>query len=523
MKSITSPALNVNIPEKALYLLPLLPVVFFFAHSFSRFTELILTKEVLLLFFIYTTASYLLFALLRFIFRLPLPVSFCSCVLLTTGFLFFGALQDMLFLSGRLHFLSNSFVLLSVILASVSVLIVIFKRNKSPLFKTNRYLLVLFSLFILYEAAAAGLVFIMGKNANNIARNMTTPLPLPDKNTQAENAPDIYYILFDAYTSRRALKQYWNFDNDIWPFLEEKGFFTLDSAFSNYTSTPFSVSSIFNMQYLKGAEPYLHSNSSNFLIGRKTYLNNILFEFLKKRGYDFSVYSQLEDQELLTTFGFLGVEKPVNWLRKLTAERIWLNPWIQEKFSRIFNRPGKEPSMIRKSMASFRKYNASAISHLLMPCTDSLKQKNGKPLFSFTHLMLPHDPYQVDENGNFIPSAKPGGGDMNGYLQQVKYSNKLIREAITCLLSDTVKKKIIIIQGDHGYRHNAGAPAERQYDALHAVYFYNKDYAGMNKQMSHVNTFRTVINKFFGGNLSLLKDSIKMLNRKNIEAAAEPY
>jgi Sulfatase len=129
-------------------------------------------------------------------------------------------------------------------------------------------------------------------------------------------------------------------------------------------------------------------------------------------------------------------------------------------------------------------------------------------VFSYTHFMVPHDPYQVDENGNVIPFAKPGGQDMNGYLKQLKYSNKLIREITQQLLKDSSRKKIIIIQGDHGYRHYTNAPETEPYGALNAIYFYNKDYAGLYKKISLVNTYRVVLNVFFGCQIPLLKDSI---------------
>ncbi|MBL0130271.1 MAG: hypothetical protein IPP43_03395 [Chitinophagaceae bacterium] len=97
---------------------------------------------------------------------------------------------------------------------------------------------------------------------------MTSPINITKLNTQ-QIKPDIYHIVFDSYANRPTLKEYWDYDNDIYPFLNSRGFFTVDSAFSNYNSTPFSISSTFNLQYLKGAEPYQYSNSSNFLVGQE--------------------------------------------------------------------------------------------------------------------------------------------------------------------------------------------------------------------------------------------------------------
>ncbi|MES1198268.1 MAG: hypothetical protein ABUL41_03230, partial [Chitinophagaceae bacterium] len=124
------------------------------------------------------------------------------------------------------------------------------------------------------------------------------------------------------------------------------------------------------------------------------------------------------------------------------------------------------------------------------------------------HFMLPHEPYVLDENGNYIPTAKPEVNDMKGYLGQLKYSNKLIRQITDCLLQDTIRKKIIIFQGDHGYRSYTNAPVSASYGALCAVYFYNKDYTDLKKTLSHVNTYRVILNNCFNYNIPLLKDSI---------------
>jgi phosphoglycerol transferase MdoB-like AlkP superfamily enzyme len=171
----------------------------------------------------------------------------------------------------------------------------------------------------------------------------------------------------------------------------------------------------------------------------------------------------------------------------------------------LFNKSPKTLPIIRKSMESFRNYNQNAIKQIETLCNEKPKH----PLFSFTHFMLPHDPYQVDENGNFISGSIPNNTDMQGYLRQLKYCNKLITSITECLLKDSTRKKIIIIQGDHGYRHYTDAPIEKKYEALNAIFFYNQDYNGLTNTFSHVNTFRIVINKFFNGHMPMLKDSIK--------------
>ena len=495
---------NIKTEKRVIILLLILPNIFFFLHNLAEFMERILTDEVLYLFIAYSIVSIFLFIIIKSVFRQTSLFAAIFSNLIITVFLFFGILQDFLLRFKQFGFLSNTFFLLISAITLLFIISYFIRKNKKRMKPTSRYLLMLFSVLISYESILIAYKTATGKTIAAITDRMISPVKI-ETDSIAEK-PDIYYIVFDGYTGPASLKEYWGFENDIYPYLNSRGFYTIDSAFSNYKSTPFSISSVLNLQYLTGSEPYLYSNSSNFLIGQQVYKKNILFSFLKKQQYDFSIFSQLENKKMLTAFGFLGVEKPVNWLRKLTIERIYLDPWKLNKLKSLFSLGSAQQTVKLESMMKFDGYNKKAIDHIFSDCDKSSEGKLSKPVFSYTHFMLPHDPYLRDESGNLVDSPQPGGMNMNGYLRQIKYSNLLIKKITDCLLSDTSRKKIIIIQGDHGYRHNPDAPENRQFEALNAIYFYNQDYKGLRKNMSHVNTFRVVLNNIFGSHLLLLDD-----------------
>ena len=490
------------------YLLPFLPVIFFFSHNLTRFIELILTLEVLFLFIFYSLFSFLIFLCSSKILKWSIPFSLFLSYLLSVVFLFFGLIQDYLFQLKISLFLSNTLFLFACFTIVILLLSIQLKNNKKKLKTVNRFFTILFLALIVFESGVLCYKIISGKTIAAITNKMTAPIQFNDRDSTKE-LPDIYYFIFDSYTNRPALNKYWGYENDIYDFLNSKDFFTVDSATSNYKSTPYSISSVLNLQYLIGAAGYQHTNSSNFLTGLWLYRNNILYNFLKKNGYTFSNFSQLESEKLQTGFGFLGVEKPVTWLRKQTMERIYVDPWMWNKLNRIFGGNKSDEAITIKSMKIFDSYNKNALAHIQSNCNSYVKRYNtSPPLFCFTHFMLPHNPYLVDENGNYTGISNPDGENMNGYLGQVKYANQLIRQITNCLLSDTTRNKIIIFQGDHGYRHFKDAPVEMQFETLNAFYFYNKNYNGLRKDLSNVNTFRVVINNFFEENLLLLKDSI---------------
>lgn len=498
--------------DKISFLLPVFPIIFFFLHNINQFNELIFTSGVLILFIIYSSVSFFLFIGLKKLIKLSSTQSLFLSTLIITIFLFFGISQNLLFGLKQFHFLSNSFFLLFLSFAAIITVLYFIKKKKNHPVMANRFIVLLFLVLISYEIIILSVTMVRGNSVYAMAKEMTSPL-LIEKKSSPEIKPDIYYIIFDSYTNLPTFKEFWNYDNDIYPFLSSKGFYTVDSAFSNYKYTPFSMSSIFNLQYIKGAEPYLYHNSSNFLIGQRTYKDNLLFSFLKKEKYQLSIFSLFENEDLLTGFGFLGVDKPSNWLRRQTMERVYMNPWIAGKIMKFFNWSDKLPYMIKESMKNFRDYNGLAVKHIFSDCEKNAKSDKIPPQFNYTHFMIPHDPYQVDKDGNFITSAQPSTNDMNGYLEQVKYCNKLMKEITECLQADTSRKKIIIFQGDHGYRYYNNTPVIKQYGALNAIYFYNKDYKGLSKKMSHINTYRIILNKFFRTELPILKDSIIGINK----------
>ena len=63
--------------------------------------------------------------------------------------------------------------------------------------------------------------------------------------------PDIYFIILDTYADYNILKDLFNFDNiEFLSYLSEKGFFVVENSFSNYHTSPLSIPSMMNMEYI---------------------------------------------------------------------------------------------------------------------------------------------------------------------------------------------------------------------------------------------------------------------------------
>lgn len=486
------------------FLLVLLPVLFFFLHNANRFRELIFSDGTILLMFAYAIVAVCLYILFLRLFRLGSHQAAVIAALAMTFFLFFGSFQDLLLRQNKIQFAGKAIVLLTVAAALIGIVIRYFQKNRSGGRKPRLYLLTLFAILTIYESAMLVFILASGKSWTNITRNMTRPV-LPEKALSVTDNPDIYHIVFDGYTHSGELKAYWNYDNDLDSFLSSNGFFIVDSGTANYNFTPYSMGSVFNLQYLRGAEPYLARNAANFFVGLIPYRNNELFEFLKQQHYKISVFSLLNDPKQVEGLGEFAPEKPVTWLRKQTLERIWLNPWITHKIRRLLGRKQELPPAVIKSLRYYSDYNKQALDYITSGCR---QKQEAPPAFTYVHFMLPHEPYVFDENGAISLTVKSPVNDKENYLSQVKYANKLIRRITECLLADSSREKIIILQGDHGYRSYPDEPVTSEYKAFNAFYFYDHDYSGLKKDISHVNTYRVIANHVFKTTLPLLTDSI---------------
>jgi hypothetical protein len=218
------------------------------------------------------------------------------------------------------------------------------------------------------------------------------------------------------------------------------------------------------------------------------------------------VHSFLFSDDQLNSFGTFAPGNRQNWLREQTLERIYVSPWLLNSIINLFRKNKSMPESVNRSVRNCVDYNNQALQNILHKETS--EKGKDRPVFSYTHFLLPHDPYLYDENGH-EKKVLTDDNEMNNYLQQVKYANSIIRKIVSILLDDSARKKIIIIQGDHGFRNFSNSvPLQEQFRNFNAIYFPGQNYNIVATNPGMINTFRIILNNFFNSNLPLLKDSI---------------
>jgi hypothetical protein len=468
--------------------------VFFVFHGFVENFDFVPTADALLLTATYLVATSVLVFLSWLFYRNFARA--CLVAFLIMGFhFFFGSMHDFLkkvfpglFLSKYSFILSLGFLLLIVSIVAIK------KMRQQLLSRVTAYLNFLIVVLLLIDGGM--LVRKLGFHDHKtlaLSKNFTTCDGCPK--------PDFYFILADEYAGNTELKDIFHFDNsDFEAQLTSRGFHVLNSSFSNYNYTPFSMASILNMEYL-------HLKDTTRMGVDLAYCyqqikNNDLVNFFQDNGYQFYNYSvfNFEHQPAPVHETFLPVRT------RLITSQTFLSRVQRDLWFHTITFFKSKKSV--RDLTYYNKQNNQVIYALTWQVA---RQKTATPKFVYTHLMMPHYPYYYDKDGKELPFERlvEGNqvhqGDYIGYLQ---YSNTKLLELIDHIKNSSTGPPIIVLMGDHGFRHFV-EPVDRKYHFMNfaSVYFPGQNYSTLTDSSSSVNLIREILNSQFSQHLERLKDS----------------
>ncbi|NIM93570.1 MAG: hypothetical protein GTO18_07650, partial [Anaerolineales bacterium] len=138
--------------------------------------------------------------------------------------------------------------LVPLTLALLAVLIYWVIRTKRSMRNVTQFLNLLAVLAIAFPLYSLTTYAIHNGGQILSSQSETDELILP----VAEPAPDIYYIILDAYAREDTLKEVYDYDNSTFVnALEDRGFYVVDQSRSNYSYTSLSIASSLNMDYVE--------------------------------------------------------------------------------------------------------------------------------------------------------------------------------------------------------------------------------------------------------------------------------
>jgi hypothetical protein len=321
------------------------------------------------------------------------------------------------------------------------------------------------------------------------------------------NPPDIYYIILDMYTRQDALQHDYQYDNSAFlNGLIQMGFYVADCSRSNYDMTTNSLASSLNMDYLPQLNPAIRSGETNTNLVTSLLSNNKVRNLLRASGYK-----------------IVAFETGYAWDSWTDAD-LYLKPQYGSSLARQIT---PFDSLLLKTTAMtavtdansiFSKANLNSINapfseHIsreeyILNKLGSLATLKG-PKFVFAHILIPHYPFIFKPDGslqtdaNFYQSQNaPTSPEYfkEGYRDQVAFIDSQITRIVQSLISQSKTPPIIILQGDHG------AKGDNRLEILNAYYLPGRE-SKLYSSITPVNTFRLVLDQYFGGIYSFLPDA----------------
>jgi hypothetical protein len=343
--------------------------------------------------------------------------------------------------------------------------------------------------------------------------------------SQNEQQPDIYYIILDAYGRQDTLQRYYTIDNS--EFIDELGrlgFYVASESTSNYPQTLLSVASSLNYQYIDNSLMQIKPKSEDRRGLTKKINHSRIRETLRGVGYDFiafdaGYYTSADDAD--NYYKYLG---PQNQGLSLFLP---MNPFEGLLFEKSIMRPLLDYKLIpQQSLVNILETPYTHHAGRILFIFDKLTQVpdlEGNH-FAFAHIIAPHPPFVFGPNGEMLSHSRSFtlGNSMyvvqnndeyiKGYRDELPYLNSLVIKTVEVILAKSKVPPIIIIQGDHGpgtyvdWDSKANTNLPDRFSILNAYYFGKHDYTDLYPSISPVNTFRVVLNVFFGTDLELLPD-----------------
>ncbi len=338
---------------------------------------------------------------------------------------------------------------------------------------------------------------------------------IPSADLSSEAAlPDIYYIILDGYGREDVLQEVYRYDNsELLDYLATQGFYVADSSRANYCQTALSLASSLNLKYLDYVAERVGTDYRRRGPLSDAIHDNTVFRFLKQRGYAIVTFAS----------GWSATEVR-------TADVYMAARWYPGEFEGDLIDMTPIP-FVGRALGVGAMYDMYALQRERILYTfDHLADATELegPVFVFAHIVAPHPPFVLGRDGEAID---PGFGFtlndgnhlikegrlvrdeyLRGYVDQLMYTNRRLQSTLDEILSRSAEDPIIILQSDHGpgsgldWDDPYNTDLKERLSILNAYYLPGKGSAELYAGITPVNTFRLILDLYFGTDCGLLED-----------------
>ncbi len=324
-------------------------------------------------------------------------------------------------------------------------------------------------------------------------KGVTAVETAPGEGKTEKVLPDIYYIILDAYSRTDILKKIYGYDNtEFLTSLEGMGFYVVDCSQSNYGQTELSLASSLNFNYLSKLGDSFTPTSLDRAPLWPLIKDSAVMQYLKGLGYKVVAFKTGFSWTELTDADIYLAPQLIKW-----QINEFQYMWLQTTIGRVLL-DEEALKMLGNPDALFRQRTEFALEKLrVLPSI-------GGPKFVFAHLIIPHPPFVFGPNGEEVSSGSgvTTGLAGQGYVDQTIFIDKQLEDIVPTIIANSSNPPIIIIQSDHGTGAAGGADHMANLSAL-----YLPGHEGLlYPTMTNVNTFRVILDEYFGQTLPLLPD-----------------
>jgi hypothetical protein len=324
---------------------------------------------------------------------------------------------------------------------------------------------------------------------------------------QSARYPNIYYVVLDAYGRADVLRDLYRYDNiDLLGHLRQRGFHVARYATSNYALTTQSLASSLNFRYVHDGAPGTGADAGAQGISRDTIADSRLSRFLRQRGYRVVTFAS---GTAVTDCIKADIRmEPASSLSEFQNTLLNATP-LPLVFALV-------APMQLDPLELHRRRVRYAFDHL----ADTTKLR--PPVFVFAHIVCPHHPFVFDRNGDRVggsgaltledadSQADGRGTYVRDYAEQARFVSRETRAAIDAILEQADRPTVIVVQSDHGPgSRTVWGRAERtdlreRFGILLAYYLSGDRDVPMADNITPVNVFRVLLNRYFATDLPLL-------------------
>ncbi|MFN5134977.1 MAG: sulfatase-like hydrolase/transferase [Chitinophagaceae bacterium] len=471
------------------YAVLILITAFYVLDGFNKYPDYISSKTALLLFFKVSIASLLLAAVIRLKTGVLRSIHISAWLIII--YLFYRAIINAVISFKPLFLLEEAPYNLSVlILLSILYLWNCIITDTGKLRKRYNFIVIVFAVLVSIELVKL-IVPTLQKREKQVKAEKTEFISVPNM-----NRPNVYLFIMDEYAGFASLEEHFNFSNRAFrDSLLAKSFFVAAQPKCNYNFTFFSCLALLQMNYANNQSIEELQKSDAYLKAAQAIQETNTIHFFKSNGY----------QIINNTFYKLAPEDDPWFMVVPLEEKLITNKTMGNYLQKtaLNHLPSNTiQKFLNTRIANFNSYNEQAVTNVLK----QLKSERG-PVFMYTHLLMPHDPYIKTKTGIERPYHviyTEGLKDYKkNYVEYMEHVNNELLKMINSIQSAS-KNAVIILTSDHGNRFRKNKTKESDFNNFFAIYTPNNDYREYTDTISTVNIFRHLLNNNFQQSLPLL-------------------